>query len=69
MAAVRRLRILFLATMVAVAITAVPAVAFATTTVTYGVSGLEYAATTTAGSFVIVVLVHEQSNPLRPIFC
>ena len=51
MAVLRRLRILFLATMVAVAITAVPAVAFATTTVTYGVSGFEYAATTTAGSF------------------
>jgi len=51
MAAVARLRILLLAMLAAIAITAVPAVGLATTTVTYGVSGLEYAASSTAGSF------------------
>jgi len=51
MVAVRRLRILFLAITTAITITAIPAVALATTAVPYAVSGLEYAATATAGSF------------------
>jgi len=51
MVAVRRLRILFLAITTAITITAVPAVALAATAVPYAVSGFEYAATATAGSF------------------
>jgi hypothetical protein len=49
--AVSRFRILLLAIITAVGITTVPAVALATTTVTYAVSGFEYAASPTVGSF------------------
>ena len=51
MMAVRRLRILLLAIITAVGITTLPAVALATTTVSYAVSGIEYAATPTVGWF------------------
>ena len=51
MVAILRLRILFLAMITAVGVTTVPAVALAASTVTYGVSGFEYAATQTVGSF------------------
>jgi hypothetical protein len=65
MVAVRRIRILFLAIITTVAITAVPAVALATTTVTYGVSGLEYAATPTAGSFAGAAVARDDLGTWR----
>jgi len=51
MVAVRRLQIFFLATFTALGITTAPGVAAAASTVTYAVSGFEYAATPTVGSF------------------
>ena len=51
MVVVSRFRILLLAIITAVGITTVPAVALATSTVSYAVSGIEYAATPTVGWF------------------
>ena len=51
MMAVTRLRILLVAIVASVGLTTVPIVTLAATTVTYGVSGLEYAATPSVGSF------------------